>query len=538
MKSILFHQWHWAGLLAVLCTSSPSLAQEAPVKPQTSVATPADPIFDVMEYQVEGNTVLPAIEIEKAIYPFTGEGKTIKDVEQSRVALEKTYHDAGYLTVLVDIPEQDVKNGLVRLKVTEATVDRLRITGSRYYSLGRIRETAPSLAEGSVPYFPDVQKELADLNQFPDRRVTPVLRAGRSPGTVEVDLKVDDQLPLHASLELTNRYTANTSHTRLGGMLRYDNLWQRNHSLTLNAQLSPENTSESKVFSASYLFPWPQSKVMLATYAIHSKSDVAAVGDVNVLGNGNIYGLRAIIPLAARSNYFHTLTLGADRKIFGETLVLLGSDSINTPIRYTPLMAQYSATLVDDGGATQFNLGTSFALRGMLGNSDAQFENKRFKASANYFIFKGDVQRNQRLPHAWEAVAKLDTQIASQALISNEQFSAGGADSVRGYLESERLGDNGVRGMLELHAPNFAVAQAGPSSRFYPLAFVEGAALRIRDPLPGQQSHFTLSSAGLGLRLKVRQGLSFDLDLARPFKNGAYTRKGDSRVHFKMAYEF
>ena len=307
---------------------------------------------------------------------------------------------------------------------------------------------------------------------------------------------MDDKLPLHASLELNNHYTANTTHTRLSGMVRYDNLWQRNHSLTLNAQVSPEKTSESKVFSASYLFPVPKSGVMVAAYFIHSASDVAAVGDINVLGNGNIYGLRAIIPFRARPNYFHSFTVGVDRKDFGETVSLLGSDSINTPIRYTPLMAQYSATLTDENGTTQFNLGTSFALRGFMGNSDAAFENKRFKAHANYFIFKGDLSRTQNLTHGWGVVGKLDTQIASQPLISNEQYGAGGADSVRGYLESERLGDYGAHGMLELHAPNLMGTTEGLSTILYPLAFLEGASIRIRDPLPGQQSSFSLSSAG------------------------------------------
>ena len=94
--------------------------------------------FNVMEYQVEGNKLLPAIRIEQAVYPYLGENKTIADVEGAQSALAKAYHDAGYLTVLVDIPEQQVAGGVVRLKVTEGKVEKVRVTGSHYYDLGRI----------------------------------------------------------------------------------------------------------------------------------------------------------------------------------------------------------------------------------------------------------------------------------------------------------------------------------------------------------------------------------------------------------------
>ena len=78
--------------------------------------------FDIMEIQVEGNSVLTTPAIEEAVYPYLGEKKNIQDVDKARQALEKAYHDAGYLTVFVDIPEQEVKEGIVRLKVTEGKV--------------------------------------------------------------------------------------------------------------------------------------------------------------------------------------------------------------------------------------------------------------------------------------------------------------------------------------------------------------------------------------------------------------------------------
>ncbi|MBC7804467.1 MAG: ShlB/FhaC/HecB family hemolysin secretion/activation protein [Candidatus Parcubacteria bacterium] len=505
--------------------------------PEGAQGREAAGVFDILEFQVEGNSVLPPIAIERAVYRFLGPRGSIEQVDKARAQLEKTFHDAGFLTVLVDIPEQQVTDGLVRLRVIEGRLERVRVLGQRYYSQGAIRERVPELTEGSAPYFPDVQDQLAQLNRGADRRVTPVLKPGSAPGTVQVELNVEDKLPLHGSLELNDRYSANTSRLRLSGMLRYENLWQRDHSLTLNFQTSPQDTDEVKVFSASYLMPLAPSDRMLALYAVDSRSNVAAIGTLGVIGRGRIYGARHILPLTSRGNYFHSLSLGLDYKDFQESVTLLGADSLNTPITYAPFQAQYSGTMQDAAGVTQFNLGFNFAVRGLFGNREAEFANKRFKAHANYAYFRGDLQRTQNLPKGWSLLGRLDAQAASQPLISSEQFAAGGYESVRGYLESEVLGDDGLRASLELRAPSFATGIEA-IRQFNLVAFYEGARVTLKDPLPGQADKFSLSGAGFGLRLRGWNTVTAALDLAWPLKATANTRSGEAVLRFKLAYEF
>lgn len=501
--------------------------------------------FDILEYRVEGNSVLPAIRIEQAVYGFLGEKKTIKDVEAARAALEKAYQDTGYPTVFVDIPEQSVNDGVVRLRVTEGRVERLRVTGSRYYSLGRIKEKVPELAEGQVPYFPEVQKELAALNRGAERRVTPVLRPSPTPGKVEVDLKVADRFPLHGSVELNDRYSANTTHTRLNANLRYDNLWQREHSFSLGVQTAPENTDESRVLSATYVWPMDNGNY-LAAYGVISKSDVAAVGDLSVIGDGKIAGLRYILPLRPRGGFFHTLTLGVDYKDFGETLVLQGADRFNTPISYVPFTLGYEASVQGGGRLTQLGATLNFSLRGLADKTVEclpgvylnEFACKRSGAQANYAALRLDAKHTQALGSGWSLFARASGQLASGPLISNEQFIAGGVDSVRGYLESNASGDDGYMAGLELRAPSLARRLTPKLTDFMPYVFAEGAHLRVRNPLSAQTARFDLLSAGLGLRFKGWEGVSGTLDWAVPFETVGVTKAGDGRVHFRLGYEW
>src|SRR5476649_488137 len=143
----------------------------------TSSTTNQTPIF-ISEYRIEGAHKLSRIEVEEAVYSYLGPGRTADDVEQARAALEKAYRDKGYQTVSVEVPAQAGAGGIVILHVVEAPVARLRVKGAHYFSPRQIKAQVPSLAEGSVPDFNQVTHDIVGLNQLPERRITPTLKAG------------------------------------------------------------------------------------------------------------------------------------------------------------------------------------------------------------------------------------------------------------------------------------------------------------------------------------------------------------------------
>ncbi|MHB8573805.1 MAG: ShlB/FhaC/HecB family hemolysin secretion/activation protein [Dehalococcoidia bacterium] len=523
--------WGLVSVLGVARADNPAAGKPAEAK------TEKVQHFDIWEFRVEGNTLLSNIDVERAVYPYLGPQKSIAQVESARKELQQRYRAAGYPTVLVDIPEQQVQHGIVRLRVVEGRIERLRVTGSRYFSPVRIRKEVPALAPNTVPNLPRAQEQLAALNrESGDRSVIPVMRPGRSPGTVEVELKVKDRLPLHGGIEANNRYTEGTTHERLNASLRYDNLWQREHSLAMQYQTSPQNTNEVKALSATYLMHVPDSEKLLVLYGVRSESNVATLGDINVVGNGNIFGARLIFPFAARASYTHNLVFGVDRKNFKET-VMLGADRLNTPIHYTGFSALYSGTRNSETDTTRFSVGPNFGVRG-LGNDEQQFADKRFDARPNFLYLRGNVENAHKWFRGTTLYAKLDAQLSDSPLISNEQMSAGGADSVRGYPEAQQLGDYGVQGTIELRTPYLGPENAGSLQDLHALMFIDGAKLGIHEPLPNQQSSFILSSTGLGMRAMAWRRMNLDLDWARALKDSGSVKKGDTRLHFRLGYGF
>jgi hemolysin activation/secretion protein len=501
-------------------------------------------LFDVMEYRIEGNTVLPLGKIEEAVYPFLGEAKSIDDVELARSALEKSYHDAGYLTVLVNIPEQEVNEGFVKLTVTEGRVEKLRVVDAQYNSLNAIKARVAEFKEGNIPNFTEAQKQISAVNGTQDRRVSPVLRPGKSPGKVEVDLKVQDKLPLHGGLELNNRYSPNTTKTRLSGSLRYDNLWQKDHSLSLGFQVTPEDTDETKVLSATYLIP--RNGDFWALYGVISRSDISAIGDVNVVGNGDILGLRYIHPLPAVDTFTHSMTFGVDYKDFKESTLALGADSFNTPISYLPFTVGYDATYDAESSTTQLNLGLNFSLRGLAdsnvecleGVSANEFECKRFGAKPNYVFARAGIKHTQRLYKDWKLFVSAEGQLSDQPLISNEQFAIGGLDTGRGYLESAALGDTGANVTVELRTPSVAKYLSDKIGDLHGLVFVDAGHVRVIDPLPNQIESFNLASVGVGMHLKGWYGFFGEVEYAKALRSVGSVEDGDTRVHFRVGHDW
>jgi hemolysin activation/secretion protein len=508
----------------------------APAESAAGAATAAEEKFDVWEFRVLGSVVLPRQTVERTLYGRLGQQKTVADVEAARLALETAYRTAGYSTVFVDIPEQTVDSGIVRLKVTEGRLDRLRVTGTRYFSNRKILASLPALEPGQVPNFPAVQQELAALNRVtPDRSVTPVLRAGRTPGTVDVELKVADDLPFHGSIEANDRYTADTTKTRASVNLSYANLWQRAHTASLQYQWAPENRDEAKVIAATYVARLERSNTLLALYAVDSNSDVAAIGTLSVLGKGKIFGARSIQPLDNIGKYFHNLTFGIDFKHFDENILLTTEDSLATPIRYVNWSANYAFGWNLPKWSPNLSFGATWGMRG-FGNDDAEFENKRFKARANYAYLVGSAEFTRQLFKDARLITRFNWQYSGSPLISNEQITAGGATSVRGYLDAERLGDLGEIFSVEFQSPSLVKGEHVEQLRL--IAFVDSARLWVRDPLPSQDDHFALESAGAGLRFSGFKGMTAELDWARALRDGSKVKEGDDRVHFRLNYGF
>ena len=509
----------------------PVLAHAQAAQPAAAAQARAPTDFQVNEYLVRGNTLLNAVEIEDSVEPYLGPARSMNDVHAARDALQKLYQSKGYQSVVVEVPPQQVKNGVIVLQVVENSIGRLRVVGAKYHSPQAIRDAVPSLAEGNVPNFSQVQQQLTDVNRQPGQQVIPQLSPGALPQTMDVTLKVNDTYPLHASVEVNNDHSADTPDLRTIANVRYDNLWQMGQTISASYIVAPEDPRATEVYALSYLAPVSSNWSLLGS-AYKSNSNANTLGGTTVLGKGNAISLQATDQLTTLGDYSQSVSLGISRKHFDQDITL-GGQSTYAPLTYVPLSASYSAQHVSDKSSSSFTLTGNFGWRG-LGSTNAAFDNQRYNARDNFADLRLDFNDVRRFGADYAFASRFSVQAADSPLVSSEQFAAGGMSSVRGYLSAEDTADNGGVASVEVRSPSIHawLGSFADDWRFH--AFVDGARLMLIDPLPEQRGRFSLLSTGVGTQFTVFHDINGNIEYAYPLRNGVETRAHDGHLLFSV----
>jgi hemolysin activation/secretion protein len=515
--------------------------------------------FFISEYRVNGVHSLASLEVERAVYPYLGPDRTTDDIRAACSALEKAYQAKGFGAVSVQPAGPVDKSGIIFLQVTEGTVGQLRVKGARYFSPAEIKQAAPSLAEGKVLNFDDINQNVVALNQLADRTVTPTLRPGAEPGTYDIDLVVKDSNPFHAGAELNDDYSPNTKPLRVVASVSDSNLGQSGQGVGFSFEVAPQERKDSEVASGYYLARFPgYDHFSLMLQGTKQDSNVSTLGGSTVAGPGETLELRAIFALPSGKdwatgkdweNFTDSFSLSVDYKHFQQSVQLAPTSgttpgttstagTIVTPITYYPVIAGYSATWGDSGGkgsVTALDSSVTFNFRG-LGSGPNQFDLNRFGSDGSFIYYRGDVSHTQELGGGWELFGKVQGQLANQPLVSSEEYSGGGESTVRGYLESEVVGDDGIFGSLELRTPPLMFEGKSADWRFY--LFGDAGELKVLNPLPEQVARFNLSSFGMGSRLSLVDHLSGGVDIAYPMVSQTYTQAHEIQMRFRVRLDY
>jgi hemolysin activation/secretion protein len=544
------------------CAAAAVVATSAPGTPGTGVpATPvailspvagsaAPDTFFIQAFDVSGVTNLTAAEVESVVYPHTGPGRSKDDVEFARKALQAVYAAKGLGAVLVDIPVQDhdsFARGIVQIAVSEVPVGQLRVTGSRFHSLLVARGQIPSLAEGKPVNLKALQEEVAAANHFPDRSINPQFKPGKVTGEIDVDLAVTDQHPGHASIELNNDASPSTTPLRLTASARYTNLFQAGQSASVTFVVAPRRPNDTEVFAASYTIPILNTPWTFSLSGYHSNSNVASLGGSAVLGNGFQVGARLLyrLPVASGSQ---TFSFGLDFKDFKQKIAVGGVQASSAPIQYVPVELQYALSGASEHTSYDFSLGTTVGLRafhqvvcieqaGTCVIADA-FQNREQFSFENFV--RGNLSADFSYAFGNDVIAafRLAGQLADSHLITNEQFAAGGMQTVRGYYASEAVGDTGIAPSFELRSPSVAALFGHwlTEARLY--AFADSAFLHVDNIQSDQHRNFDLVGVGGGLRLRLFNRLTGEVLAGVPLTDGPATVRLHPRVNFQLKGDF
>lgn len=498
--------------------------------------------FDVSRYQVDGNSIIPAAEVERILTPFTGKGSDFGTLQQAVEALEDAYRSRGFHAVKVMLPEQELQGGVVKLTVLEVRIGTVSIEGNKHFDNSNIRNSVPQLKEGVVPDLDRISMNIRVANENPARKTQMVLQNGDNPETTNAQLKVADEKPWKAGLTLDDTGSDQTGNLRLGFLLQHANLFNRDHLLTLQYTTSPDHADKVNTYNAGYRIPLYSLGDSIDFYGGYSDVDSGTVQSgilsLNVSGKGFFTGVRYNQNLVRSGSYEHRLIYGIDYRRFENNI-----DSAGTPLGTTteslPLSVGYSGTYAY-GSDSELEFWTTLSQNipaGDKGNTSS-YSKQRLDARGDFTVLRGGGTLRATLPGDFQARFSFTGQAASVPLTSGEQFGAGGQSSLRGFAERELANDMGITTTLECYSPELMKPLGLESSQLRALLFYDTAYLDRKEPQPGEETSIGAASTGVGLRFAFARDFIASTDYAFVINSAGKRSLGDGRWHFKVSYNY
>jgi len=478
--------------------------------------------FGITRFVVEGNTVLPAGEIDALLAPYAGPAREFADVQRALEALQRAYAGRGFGMVRVVLPEQELDRGVVRLRVIEARIGRVTVEGNRFFDEANIRRSLPGLREGEAPNVARLSANLAQANENPAKKTTMRLKDGTRAGEVDARLIVADEKPWNLGLAVDNSGASSTGKTMVGVVYQNADLFGRDHVASVQYTTTAEEPQRVSVYGAGYhvpIYPLGDSADLYASYSdVDSGTVLAGIFDLQVSGRGTIFGARYNHAFPHLGRVDSTLTLGFEQKAYRNDVEFAGFQ-LGNDVTVRPMSLAYWGAAKGEASTTAFNMAAAHSF-----------------SQVAYSLARLGLAHSQALPGDWQLRAVVQGQYSRDALVPGEQFGAGGMNTVRGFDSREIAGDKGVAGSLEAYTPDLC----GRTARFYcrVLAFGDAARVSRNGALPGEFAHQSIASAGVGLRAAIGRNVSAQVDIAHVIDAGPVSERGSSRVHFKLGLTY
>ena len=498
------------------------------------------PRFAISRFAVQGNSLLPAAELESALAPHTGPRQGFADVRRAVESLQQAYLRRGYNAVVVSLPEQELNQDVVRLQVIESRMGVIKVEGNTVFSSANIRASLPALREGTVPNVRDISASLKIANTNPAKQVSMALADGATPDTIDATLTVRDEKQWRVGLTADNTGSAETGRTRLSTLVQHANLFGLDHVASLQYSTTAEKPSKVSVFGAGYHVPLYAQGDSLDFFASHSNVDsgsiTAGVLNLQVSGKGSTFGARYNYTLPQWGDIASALTFGIDYRSYRNSIDLAGFQ-LGGDVVLHPLSLAWAGELALPSAVANLQVAAVANLPGGSHGRTADFTAQRAGATASYKLLRSSAIYQQQLPQDWQLRVQANGQATSDALVSGEQFGVGGSGSVRGFREREVAGDSGAFASVEVQTPNWCAAASIPL-QCRGLAFADAATVSRNKALPGEDKRTSIASVGLGLRMNSGRNASLQMDLGRVVDGGGYRASGDTRLHVGVSLSY
>ena len=498
---------------------------------------PASARIAVKKIEVTGSTIFGPAELNPITRSVEGHVVTLEELAGVADKITQLYLDRGFITSRAILVDQTITDGVVQIRVVEGRLERIEVQGTRRLKRSYIQSRV-QLGAGTPLSTSKLEDQLRLLRADPLlESVEASLRAGSGVGQSILVVRVTEAKPFAANLSFDNFSPPSIGSERYGVQLGDLNLTGLGDELT--AAYYGTTTRGADVFDFSYRVPLNPMNGTLQFRAAPNRNKItqAPFDRFDIRGTSDLYELSYRQPLVRSLRQEFALSLGFAYQD-GQTFTFAGP----TPFGFGPDSNGNSNTRV-------IKFGQDYVSRDLHGvwslQSLLSFGINVFGATINpkpipdgrFFSFLGQVQRAQQVNKNNLFIAQTDFQLTPDGLLPSQEFVIGGGQSLRGYRQNVRAGDNGLRLSLE---DRVALQHNITGESTFQLApfFDLGTVWNVNgNPNQLQRQRF-LAGLGLGLLWEPVPSLNIRLDYGAPLVGlrDKGTNLQDNGFYFSVNY--
>jgi hemolysin activation/secretion protein len=492
--------------------------------------------------------------LEAARQEQPAEGYSINELHEVAGKVAEYYRQHGYVLAQSFVPEQEVVDGVVTVQVLEGTLAEVNVEGNQRYR-AKLLEWPFQALIGQPIEKDSIESALLTLTNYPGVTAFGVLGAGSEVGTSRLTLRVQSEDPFKVDAALDNHGSQFAGEYRGQLVFTFNNALRRADRLQLVAlyALDESNTDTHGVYGGiDYEIPLfsPRDSLRLQhltnTYTVAASA--ANLASVDTQGETQVdeIGYHHDFPRSRLGSASIGLAFNVKTAEFKAPPAAIYDDKLTT----ARIDLQWERVDTRFRGVNRLALSYTHGFKDLLGSLDDYDPTllggaSRLGASGEFDKISLQIQRLQRLTQSTSILLRVDGQYSDDPLVSLEQFSLGGPNSVRAYSVSEVLAERGGVASLELilGAPGIARHPAFGSYTWGQLLqlslFADYAKGWLNPPLLSVKDRSTeLSGVGGALQFSVPGRVFARLEVATPLSNRPVGNGRDPQIYFRLGASF
>lgn len=391
--------------------------------------------------QIEGLEVLSPTLFADVIDQFIGQELDSAGLERLARAVADRARAEGFVFASAMIPPQSIRMGVVRVRVDEGRVDEVRIEGAHGKRLGRLLRSMAGRAISKQ----ELERILLTAADLPGVSIgqTRFERAGGH-GILHVEVSRDTA---QGKLEIDNSGSASVGKVRARLSLDMSDLLGEGDNLSVTAVSSPLDPKELAFVSTQYERRIGDSGL--------SASVTAAAGrtrpdpDLSVIDTkGHSHYLAGQVSYPVIRSMKANVSVAAEIAYLSVAQDLMGIATTRDDIVTLTVSAWGNMRLTSGQLAAGVSVSQGLDIFGATKPGD--FLTSRFDASGQFTKFSGWAFWKTNLDRQTTLKVSLVSQLSSAPLLAAQEISIGGPQFGRAYNFSQRFGDEGVIGSIEL----------------------------------------------------------------------------------------